>query len=221
MCLARRVPLASRATEDRKAFLVTREKKEKPVVMDPGALRENGGKWACLASPESTEYRAYRDLQAQGESLALTAATEQRETPVRLVRWALTVHLATPVHRAPRDPEESPRTDHQEPREKRETRDEMAKLDLPECLERMELLDKRVTLDPKDLRDFAEMTVRLGPRETWASDSRGARANPARKAHRVLRGRPATAASRVTRFPTASLAHLERGVPRAARVNQE
>lgn len=221
MCLARRVPLASRATEDRKAFLATREKKERPVAMAPGAPRENGGKWACLASLESTEYRAYRDLQAQGESLALTAATEQRETPVRLVHWALTVRLAIPVHRAPLDPEESPPTDHQEPREKRETRDEMAKLDLPECLERTVLLDRRVTLDPKDPRDFAETTVQLDPRATWASASRGARENPARKVQWVPGGRPATAASRVTRFPTASLAHLERGVSRAARANQE
>lgn len=52
MCQARRVPPASRVTEDRRAFLGTREKRERPVATDPGAPRENGGKWACLASPE-------------------------------------------------------------------------------------------------------------------------------------------------------------------------
>lgn len=97
----------------------------------------------------------------------------------------------------------------------------MAKSDLPECLERMGLLDKRETLDPKGHRDSAEMTARLDPREAWASASSGARANPARKVPRDLKDHPATAVSRATRFPTASLARLAKGVRKAARANQE
>lgn len=120
--------------------------------------RENGEKWACPASPESTEYRAFRDLQDLEEHLASTVATVQREILARSVPWGRTDHPAIPVHRVRQDRGESPPTDPQEPRERKETPDAMVKLDLPDHRELMAFLDRRVTSAPKDHRVSEETT---------------------------------------------------------------
>lgn len=122
------------------------------------APRENGEKWVCPASPELTEYRAFRDLRDPEELLASTGATAQREILARSVPWDRTDHPEIPVHRVRQDREESPPTDPQEPRERRETPDAMVKLDLPDHRELMAFLDRRVTSAPKDHRDSEETT---------------------------------------------------------------
>lgn len=149
---------ASKDTLDPKVCLAIKEKKEKLAGTDPAAPRENGEKWACLASLELTEYRAFRDLRDLEEHLALMVAMVQREILGRSVLLDHTGRPVTLAHLVHQDREESPPMDPLEQKERRVTPDAMVKLDLPDLQELMAFLDKRVTLALKDHRVSEEMT---------------------------------------------------------------
>ncbi|KAH8034123.1 hypothetical protein HPB51_020140 [Rhipicephalus microplus] len=115
-----RALLASRDTLDPKVCLAIKEKKEKLAGTDPAALRENGEKWACLASLELTEYRAFRDLRDLEEHLALMVAMVQREILGRSVLLDHTGRPVTLAHLVHQDREESPPMDPLEQKERRQ-----------------------------------------------------------------------------------------------------